>query len=127
MTVLDARQRLEQVDANEISIVMLNAACGHTLDEIAAAARAKGWAAVIHSTNTHITTRTGADTYQQGKIQLFIVGVYSVEDALLTSLKLAEPGPGMVHFPRRLDAENFRHLTAERVITRFEKGRPICF
>nr|WP_233517198.1 terminase gpA endonuclease subunit [Pseudotabrizicola alkalilacus] len=30
-----------------------------------------------------------------------------------------------MHFPRRLDADYFRQLTAERVVTRFEKGRPI--
>ncbi|MFA7438987.1 terminase gpA endonuclease subunit [Castellaniella sp.] len=30
-----------------------------------------------------------------------------------------------LHFPRRLDADYFRQLTAERVVTRFEKGRPI--
>ena len=30
-----------------------------------------------------------------------------------------------IHFPRRLDADYFRQLTAERVVTRFEKGRPI--
>ena len=36
-----------------------------------------------------------------------------------------QPGPGAIHFPRRLDADYFRQLTAERVVTRFEKGRPI--
>ena len=38
---------------------------------------------------------------------------------------MTEPGPGAIHFPRRLDAEYFRQLTAERVVTRFERGRPI--
>ncbi len=61
----------------------------------------------------------------KGKIPLFIVGVDAVKDALLARLKLTEPGPGAVHFQRRLDAEYFRQLTAERVVTRFEKGRPI--
>ena len=61
----------------------------------------------------------------KGKIPLFIVGVDAVKDALLARLKLTGPGPGAVHFPRRLDAEYFRQLTAERVVTRFEKGRPI--
>ncbi|MFO4987314.1 hypothetical protein RCK87_26580, partial [Salmonella enterica subsp. enterica serovar 1,4,[5],12:i:-] len=28
-------------------------------------------------------------------------------------------------FPRRLDADYVRQLTAERVVTRFERGRPI--
>jgi phage terminase large subunit GpA-like protein len=48
-----------------------------------------------------------------------------VKDAVFARLKLTEPGPGAIHFPRRLDADYFRQLTAERVVTRFEKGRPI--
>ena len=40
-------------------------------------------------------------------------------------LRLTEPGPGAIHFPRRLDVDYFRQLTAERVVTRFERGRPI--
>jgi len=61
----------------------------------------------------------------KGKIPLFIVGVDSVKDAVYARLKLTEPGPGFVHFSRDRDAEYFRQLTAERVVTRFEKGRPI--
>ncbi|HHM12589.1 MAG TPA: phage terminase large subunit family protein, partial [Planctomycetaceae bacterium] len=33
--------------------------------------------------------------------------------------------PGAIHFPRRLDAEYFRQLTAERIVTRFTRGRPV--
>ncbi len=61
----------------------------------------------------------------KAKIPLFIVGVDSVKDAVFARLKLTEAGPGAIHFPRRLDADYFRQLTAERVVTRFEKGRPI--
>ena len=61
----------------------------------------------------------------KGRIPLFIVGVDAVKDALFARLKLTEPGPGFVHFSRDRDAEYFRQLTAERVVTRFQKGRPI--
>lgn len=61
----------------------------------------------------------------KGKIPLFIIGVDAVKDAVYARLKLTEPGPGAIHFHRRLDAEYFRQLTAERVVTRFEKGRPL--
>lgn len=61
----------------------------------------------------------------KAKIPLFIVSVDAVKDAVYARLKLTEPGPGAIHFPRRLDADYFRQLTAERVVTRFEKGRPI--
>ena len=61
----------------------------------------------------------------KGKIPLFIVGVDSVKDAVYARLKLTESRPGFVHFSRDRDAEYFRQLTAERVVTRFEKGRPV--
>ena len=44
----------------------------------------------------------------KGKIPLFIVGVDAVKDAVYARLKLTEPGPGAIHFPRRLDADYFR-------------------
>lgn len=60
----------------------------------------------------------------KGKAPLFIVGVDAAKDALFARLKLAEPGPGALHFPMERDAEFFRQLTAERVVTRFARGRP---
>ena len=59
-----------------------------------------------------------------GKIPLFIIGVDSVKDALFARLRLTEPGPGFVHFSQDRDAEYFRQLTSERVITRYSFGRP---
>jgi phage terminase large subunit GpA-like protein len=64
-------------------------------------------------------------TRVRGKVPLFIVGVDAVKDALYARLRLSEPGPGAVHFPRRMDADYFRQLTAERVVTRYDRGRPI--
>ncbi|MEZ5784753.1 MAG: terminase gpA endonuclease subunit [Rhizobiaceae bacterium] len=61
----------------------------------------------------------------KGKIPLFIVGVDAVKDAVYARLRLTESGPGAIHFPRRLDADYFRQLTVERVVSRFERGRPI--
>lgn len=61
----------------------------------------------------------------KGKIPLFVIGVDAVKDAVFARLRLTEPGPGAIHFPRRLDAEYFRQLTAERVVTRFDRGRPV--
>ena len=48
-----------------------------------------------------------------------------VKDAVYARLRLTEPGPGAIHFLRRLDADYFRQLTAERVVTSFERGHPI--
>jgi phage terminase large subunit GpA-like protein len=58
-------------------------------------------------------------------VPLFVIGVDAAKDALFARLRLAEPGPGYLHFPVERDAEFFRQLTAERVVTRFERGRPI--
>ncbi len=45
--------------------------------------------------------------------------------ASFVRLRLGEPDPGYLHFPADRDAEFFRQLTAERVVTCFERGRPI--
>jgi len=60
----------------------------------------------------------------KGKIPLFIVGVDAVKDALFARLKLTESGPGTIHFGFDRDAEYFRQFTAEKVVTRYERGRP---
>ena len=56
---------------------------------------------------------------------LFIVGVDAVKDALFARLKLTDAGPGTVHFGLERDVEYFRQLTAEKVVTRYERGRPV--
>lgn len=61
----------------------------------------------------------------KGKVPLFIIGVDAVKDSLFARLRLTESGPGCMHFPQERDADYFRQLTAERVVTRFERGRPI--
>ena len=55
--VFRSTRRLK-AEADQIDLVVLDADCGHTLDEIDAAVRAKGWAAIVHSTHSHLTTRT---------------------------------------------------------------------
>lgn len=44
--------------AAEIHVVVLDADCGHTLDEIRDAITARGWRAIIHSTHSHLTERS---------------------------------------------------------------------
>lgn len=45
-------------DADRIDVVVLDADCGHTMQEIEAAVRAQGWRAIIHSTYSHLTDQT---------------------------------------------------------------------
>lgn len=54
-----------------------------------------------------------------------IVGVDEAKSILFRRLQLAAPGPGYCHFPDDRDAEFFAQLTAEKLVTRFSKGRPI--
>jgi phage terminase large subunit GpA-like protein len=61
----------------------------------------------------------------RARVPLFVIGVDAAKDALFARLRLAELGPGYLHFPVERDAEFLHQLTAERVVTRFERGRPI--
>lgn len=49
-------RRMDQ--AAEIHVIVLDADCGHTLEEIEAAIAGRGWRAIIHSTHSHLTDRT---------------------------------------------------------------------
>nr|CRH06145.1 Phage terminase GpA [Candidatus Magnetococcus massalia] len=64
-------------------------------------------------------------TKNKGKVPLFIVGVDACKEAILSRLRIEEPGPGYLHFPMQRDADYFKQLTAEAVVTRYHKGRPI--
>ena len=61
----------------------------------------------------------------KGKVPLFTLGVDAAKEAIFSRLKLGEPGPGYCHFPMQRDSEYFKQLTAEHVVTRFQKGLPI--
>ena len=57
-----------------------------------------------------------------GKIKLFPVGVDTAKDVLFSRMRIAEPGPGYMHFPLSRSDEYFRQLTAEKLVTRYHKG-----
>jgi hypothetical protein len=52
--------RRHKANADQIDTVFLDSDGGATLEEIAAAVRSKGWAAVISSTHSHLTIKTKA-------------------------------------------------------------------
>lgn len=58
------------------------------------------------------------------KINLFTVGVDGGKGTLYANLKLSDAGPGYCHFPAHYDEEYFQQLTAEKLVTRYKKGRP---
>ena len=53
---------------------------------------------------------------------LFPVGVDTAKDLLYARLRIEEPGAGYIHFNEHLDDEYFRQLTAEKIVTRFNRG-----
>jgi phage terminase large subunit GpA-like protein len=58
------------------------------------------------------------------KVNLFPVGVDTAKDLIFSRLKIQTPGPGYIHLPTWADNELLAQITAERVVTRFHKGRP---
>ena len=61
----------------------------------------------------------------KGKVPLFSIGVDAAKEALFSRLRLEKSGPGYCHFPMARDVEYFKQLTAEHIVTRYHKGRPI--
>lgn len=60
-----------------------------------------------------------------GKIPLFPVGTFTAKDLVMGRLKIAEPGPGYCHFPKRYRPGFFQELTAEEVRIKYNKGFPV--
>ncbi|MEO5333983.1 MAG: phage terminase large subunit family protein, partial [Magnetococcus sp. YQC-5] len=66
-----------------------------------------------------------ASLNNKGRIPLFKVGVDAAKEAIYARLRIKEAGPGYCHFPHDRDAEWFRQLTAEKIRTKYIRGRPI--
>lgn len=58
------------------------------------------------------------------KVDLYLVGVDNAKSVVMKRLKIDSPGPGYCHFPAGRDADWFRQLTAEKIVTKFVKGFP---
>jgi phage terminase large subunit GpA-like protein len=57
-------------------------------------------------------------------VDLVNVGVDDAKGLIYARLKIEEPGPGYCHFPMDRDIEYFEMLTAEKMITKFQRGFP---
>ncbi len=58
------------------------------------------------------------------KVALGIVGTDTAKGLLFSRLALGEFGPGYIHFPRDVDDDYFRQLTAEKLTTKHVTGVP---
>jgi len=59
-----------------------------------------------------------------GKVNLWMVNVDAAKSSIYARLRITEPGPGYCHFGLDRDAEYFKQLTAEKVITKYQNGFP---
>jgi phage terminase large subunit GpA-like protein len=57
-------------------------------------------------------------------VKLWPVGSDTAKAVIYGRLRLTEPGAGYVHLGRWMSAEVFEQLTAERLVTKYAKGRP---
>ena len=58
------------------------------------------------------------------RVVLFPVGVDTAKELIFARLQIDEFGPGYLHFNRKCDQEYFKQLTAEKQVTKFNKGFP---
>lgn len=56
--------------------------------------------------------------------QLWLIGTDTAKALIYGRLKVADAGPGCMHFTRELPDDYFEQLTSERLVTRYVKGRP---
>ena len=62
---------------------------------------------------------------QRRKVDLFIVGVDEAKLIVMRRLAQSKPGPGYCHVPADRDAEWYKQITAEKLVTRYVKGQPV--
>jgi phage terminase large subunit GpA-like protein len=59
------------------------------------------------------------------RVKLFSIGTDTAKELIYSRLKITEPGAGYCHFPAHYDETYFKQLTAEKVVTRYNKGFPV--
>ena len=59
------------------------------------------------------------------RVKLFMIGTDTAKELIYGRLKILEPGAGYCHFPANYDETYFKQLTAEKVVTRYNKGFPV--
>jgi phage terminase large subunit GpA-like protein len=57
-------------------------------------------------------------------VKLWPIGTDTAKSVFYGRLRLTKPGPGYVHLTKQMPGEVFEQLTAERLVTRYIRGRP---
>jgi len=103
---------------------------GHFTDEVYAFSRKHGVHRFIPIKGHAVSGRPIAEfpRHKNRKgVYLTMLGVDSAKEIVTARLQIADPGDGYVHFPvsEQFDQTYFTHLTNERRVTTFEKGRRV--
>ncbi|MFY9589548.1 phage terminase large subunit family protein [Rickettsia endosymbiont of Halotydeus destructor] len=59
------------------------------------------------------------------RVKLFSIGTDTAKEMIYSRLKITEVGAGYCHFPAKYDEQYFKQLTAEKCVTRYNKGFPV--
>ena len=87
--------------------------------------QARRWWPVKGANTTTAPPIGRPSTSNRLRVPLFTVGVSAIKETIYFRLKREEPGPGYMHFSRRVnDEEYFRQLTAEQLVTKWRRGVP---
>jgi phage terminase large subunit GpA-like protein len=108
---------------------------GHHTQEVYNFCRARAWRRVFaikgqsQAGKAILGKPTDIDVNYRGVkirrgVKLWPVGSDTAKATLYGRLRLSEPGAGYVHLGKWLPAEVFEQLTAERLVTKYHKGRP---
>lgn len=57
-------------------------------------------------------------------VKLWPIGTDTAKSLIYARLRIDNPGQGYVHFSRQLPGSAYEQLTAERLVTKYHKGRP---
>lgn len=72
---------------------------------------------------TPVDVNARGEKFKKGAL-LWLIGTDTAKALIYGRLRVGEAGPGCMHFSRELPSEYFEQLTAERLVTRYVKGRP---
>lgn len=108
---------------------------GHHTQEVYAFCRVRAWRHVfaikgqsqagkaVLGKPTEVEVNYRGQRIKRGA-KLWPIGTDTAKATLYGRLRLTEPGPGYVHLGRWMPNEVFEQLTAERLVTKYHKGRP---
>lgn len=116
-------KRYPHASGRELSVKISCLDMGYQTAEVVSYTRSR-WPKVIAVKGQPTEGRLLTKIVGVGHAKRIDVGVHTAKDAIYARLKIAEEGKGYVHFSNTLDSEYFAQLTAEKIATKFVKGRP---